>query len=204
MASRAGFKGGLERFGGGAGCDGIVPGTLFWLGAALLLFVCRLPALSFLVGVWLVGFAAVVWSVEYISPDLLGSGLLLLAVSGSLLAIRFQSKRGAIAAGAFWGLTYYAYAPLLSAVVISLVGFAWVAGWQKAKETRRWVVWQGGVALAVMLPWWIVLSLHYGGLTIGSVWGIDRAVAGVESTDAERYHPCFGRLNAPAEGRFSN
>ncbi len=55
-----------------------------------------------------------------------------------------------------------------------------------------------------MLPWGVVLSLHYGGLTIGSVWGIDRAVAGVESADAERYHPCFGRLNAPAEGRFSN
>lgn len=178
-------------------------GVLFWLGAALL-FVCRLSALSFLVGVWLVVFAAVVWSVEYISPDLLGSGLLLLAVSGSLLAIRFQSKRGAIAAGAFWGLTYYAYAPLLSAVVVSLVGFAWVVGWQKAKETRRWIAWQGGVALAVMLPWWVVLSLHYGGLTIGSVWEINRAVAGVESTDAERYHPCFVRLNAPAEGRFSN
>ncbi len=34
-------------------------GALFWLGATLLLFVCRLSALSFLVGVWLSSFAAV-------------------------------------------------------------------------------------------------------------------------------------------------
>ena len=179
-------------------------GALFWLGAALLLFVYRLPAASFLIGVWLAAFAAVVWSVEYIGPDLLGAALLLLAVSGSLAALRFRSRKGAITAGVFWGLVYYAYAPLLSAVVVSLIGFALVAGWQKAKEARRWIAWQAVVAVAVALPWWVVLSLHYGSPTIGSVWAIDRAVAGVEATDAERYHPCFGQLNAPAEGRLSN
>lgn len=35
-------------------------------------------------------------------------------------------------------------------------------------------------------------------------WGIDRAAARVESTDAERYHPCFERLNAPADGCLSD
>ena len=52
-----------------------------------------LSAMSFLIGVWLAGFAAVVWSVEYIGPDLLGAALLLLVVSGSLLAIRFRSRK---------------------------------------------------------------------------------------------------------------
>lgn len=179
-------------------------GALFWLGAALLLFVCRLPAASFLVGVWLASFAAVVWSVEYISPDHLGASLLLLAVSGSLAALRFRSKKGAIATGALWGLIYYAYAPLLAVVAVALGSFALVAGMQKAKEARQGIAWQAVIALAVALPWWVVLSLHYGSPTIGSVWAIDRAVAGVESTDAKRYHPCFGRLNAPAKGRLSN
>ncbi len=43
-----------------------------------------------------------------------------------------------------------------------------------------------------------------GGMIIGSLWGIDRAVARVESTDAERYHPCFEQLNAPADGCLSD
>lgn len=88
--------------------------------------------------------------------------------------------------------------------MVSLAGFALIAGWQKAKEARQRIARQATVALAVALPWWVVLSSHYGSPTIGSVWAIDRAVAGVESTDAKRYHPCFGRLNAPAKGRLSN
>lgn len=61
-------------------------------------------------------------------------------------------------------------AALLVVVVVSLAGFAWVAGWQKAREApAKGLRGQAAVALAVMSPWWIVLSPHYGSPTIGSV-----------------------------------
>lgn len=75
----------------------------------------------------------------------------------------------------FWGLVYYAYVSLLVVVVVSLAGFALVVFWQKAKEAHRWIAWRVAVALAVMSPWWVVLSLHYGGPNIGSVWAVERA-----------------------------
>ena len=81
--------------------------------------------------------------------------LLLLAVSSSLAALRFWSKKGAVAAGVL-GIGYYAYAPLLVVVVVSLAGFAWVAGGKRQGIAR-----QAAVALAVMSTWWIVLFLHH-------------------------------------------
>ncbi len=180
-------------------------GALFWVGSAALLFLSRLPARLFLVGIWLAAFAAVSWSVEHISPDLLGAALLLLGTAGTFAAVRFKSTKAAIAAGVLFGVVYYVYAPFFPVAMVSLAGFALAAKCRpdrKARGDHRFVALQGGVALAVMLPWWGVLSLHNGYPIIGSVWAIDRAVAG--PSDVERYHPCFGRLHPPAEGRLAD
>lgn len=133
----------------------------------------------------------------------LSGSLFWLGSATLLFAIRFRSRKGEVAAGGPLGISLLC----LCAVDGCCSGFAGgfcVGCWLAEDEgiAPMDCVAGGAVALAIALPWWVVLSSHYGGPSIGSVWAIDRAVAGVESTDAERYHPCFGRLNAPAEGRL--
>lgn len=134
---------------------GLSGALFFWLGAVMLLFVCRLPAMSFLIGVWLAAFAAGGLVCGVHQPRSFGRRFVVAGSFGFAGGASFSVKKGAIAAGAFWGLTCYAYAPLLSAAVVSLAGFALIAGWQKEKEARQ------GIAL----PWWVVLSSHYGSRT---------------------------------------
>ncbi|MCS1407234.1 MAG: hypothetical protein M2R45_00391 [Verrucomicrobia subdivision 3 bacterium] len=182
-----------------------ISGLLFWIAAVVLLFLTQIPARSLLIGAWLTAFAALPWSIEYISPDLLGAALLLLAIATTFYTVRFKSREAAIAAGLFWGLTYYAQAMLLPVIFISLLGFGLIGKLGSSDKTRTWlksIGLQTAVAVIIMVPWWTVLSLEYGRPTIGTVWKIDHAVAG--PPDVDRYHPCFGSFNPPSEGRLTN
>ena len=178
---------------------------LFWVASMATLFVCQLPIRALLLGAWLLSFAAIHWSVEYISPDLLAAGLLLAAIASSLFTFRVRHRGATILSGILWGSVYYANAMFLPAVVACLVGFS-IAGHFGTKENAKpWlptILTQSVIALLTMAPWWATLSKAYDRPTIGSVWAIDHAVAGPK--DIDRYHPCFGQFNPPSEGRISN
>ena len=98
-------------------------GFLFWIGSVALLFVTRTPIRALLLGAWLIAFAAIHWSVEYISPDLLAAALLLNAMAATIYTFRVRSRTINIVAGLLWGSVYYAHAMLLPVVVISLLAF---------------------------------------------------------------------------------
>ena len=179
-------------------------GALFWSASVGLLFVCGLSVRSLLIAAWLTAAVTLFWSIEHLSPDLLGAGLLLAALTLSLVAVRSTSWRATLGVGMSWAAVYYASALLLPAVVVSLIGFALLE--RLTSESNRVgcrrILAQMFVAWLAMLPWWGLLSWHYDRPTIGSVWAIDHAVAGPDEVD--RYHPCFGRFNVPAEGRLAN
>ena len=180
-------------------------GFAFWVGSLSLLLVCQVPIRSLLVGAWLIGLATLTWSIEYISPDLLAAALIVFASSLTLYTFRVRSIRVDLCAGLAWGLVYYANALLLPAAVLSLIGFGLLGQISNRPAARPWIrsiSTQAATMLLVMVPWWGVLSSTYNEFTIGSVWRIDRAVAGPD--DVNRYHPCFGDFNAPTEGRLSN
>ena len=178
---------------------------LFWMGSVAALFMCQLPIRALLCGAWLLSFAAIHWSVEYIGPDLLAGGLLLTAITLSLFTFRVRHRAANIIAGILWGSVYYANAMFLPAIVVCLIGFS-IAGKLGTQENAKpWlpsILSQCVIALLTMAPWWATLSNTYGKPTLGSVWAIDHAVAGPK--DIDRYHPCFGQFNPPSEGRITN
>ncbi len=180
-------------------------GLLFWVGSVALLFITRAPTRAILLGAWLVAIATVHWSVEYISPDLLAAAFLLNAMAATLYTFRIRSKAINVLAGLLWGSVYYAHAMLLPAVVISLLAFGIIGKIAAKPNTKPFLpslATQALIAVLSMLPWWALLSSTYKQATIGSAWAIEHAVAGPQ--DVDRYHPCFGQFNPPAEGRLAN
>jgi hypothetical protein len=180
-------------------------GLLLWIGTVSLLFVTKASIRALLSGAWLVAFAAIPWSTDYISPDLLAAALLVAAMATSIYTFRIRSTKGAIVSGVLWGLVYYSHGLLLPVVAISLLGLGFIGHFGSPKQSKSWgkqMLVQCLVAIVVMAPWWATLSATYKQPTIGSAWAIDHAVSGPQ--DVDRYHPCFGQFNPPAEGRLAN
>lgn len=180
-------------------------GFLFWFGSMFLFFVAKLPTRSFLAATWLATFVAVPWSIEYISPDLLGAALIVWATAFSFYSFRLRSMKTSLAAGVCWGLVYYANAMLLPVVIATLIGFGILGYIGAAYDPKAWLkstILQATLALVIMAPWWVVLNNAYGEFTLTSAWRINYAVAGPQGE--EQYHPCFLDFNPPAEGRLTN
>lgn len=180
-------------------------GLLFWIGSVALLFVTKASIRSLLTGSWLVVFAAILWSIDYISPDLLAAALLVTAMATCIYSFRVRSTKATIVAGFIWGLVYYSHGLLLPVIGLSLLGLGLAGHFGSKKQTKPWgklILIQSLVALVVMAPWWTILSSSYDRPTVGSAWAIDHAVSGPQ--DVDRYHPCFGQFNPPTEGRLAN
>ena len=179
-------------------------GLLFWLGCVAVLFLSRLSIRGFLIGAWLAALAALPWSVNNITPDLLGAALVLIAMAASAHAYATGSRASHVFAGIAWGASYYAQALLLPVVGASVVGIAllvWVSGAYSTSVALRGLWIQGLVAVLVMLPWWGTVSVKEGHPSVGTVWAINHAVVG--PNDIDRYHPGLSRLAPPDPGRLA-
>ncbi len=173
-------------------------GLLFWSGTVFLCGTLRLGPVPVLAAAWAACGMSVAWSVAWITPDLLGAALLVWAFALSLRARRPGFPKAALWAGACWAAMYYASAALLPAAAAVLGGL--LPSFRKRGLLGRWAL-LAALAAALMLPWWIALSLKRGAPSVGEVWRVERAVLG--PPDIDRYYPCFGRFSEPPPGRLS-
>lgn len=109
--------------------------VLFSLGCFRLLLGLGLGLRAALVGYALAAGASVLWSVEYISPDLLVSGLICLAVGEVSSARWAESWKTAVLAGVLWGGAYLAKAVAfpLAFGMSGLLALLWCA-----RQPGRW------------------------------------------------------------------
>jgi hypothetical protein len=156
-------------------------------------------------GLILVASASAWWSVQFITPDLLLSALVLFAASHMLRDEWRSAYRTAFLAGGFWGLAY-----LVKAIALPL-GFVAIAVHGGRLVWERKASWlaalrSGGATLIVMvviaLPWVLTLSAKYGQLTFSTAPPITHTLTG--PPDQDRYHPFARTFHQPAPGRVTS
>jgi len=179
-----------------------VSGMVFLLGGIAVLRAMVVPDQALGVGaVALLGFA-IAWSVRIMTPDLLVSGLLMMAVAAVLHPSWLTVKRRQIAAGIVFGVAYYAKTiglPLgLAFIVATGVWYAQTGGGARAAMTAA--ARTGMVMLLVAAPWIGVLSAKSGTPTFGTSGAINFAIAGPSYHGT---HPAFTTFYAPREGRVT-
>ena len=178
--------------------------VVFAWGSRAVLRRLSLPPLAEHIGFALSALCSVYWSVEYISPDLLASGLLGFAASHLLRPDWPDSQRRARLAGWFFGLAYLAKAVALPLAMLAtaLGAVLWSARggctWRRvsASLAATWLA-----CSLVVAPLVTILSVHYGRLTVSTSARIAHAVAG--PAEVERYHPYARTFHQPAPGRVT-
>ncbi len=184
----------------------VMAGTamVYLAGGAAFLRALGLPRPATLAGSALAALAAVAWSVEFISPDLLVAGLMLLALAVWLKANADGANRRALLAGGLWGVAYLAKAVALplAAGWGALTAAAW---WWRRREPvatlGRRLLLMGGACALVAAPWIATLSLKYGRFTFSTSARAAHAVVGPK--DQDRYHPFARQLYHPEPGRIT-
>ena len=179
--------------------------VVFALGCLALFRALGLERRAVLIGF---GFAAgnsVLWSVEYISPDLLQAGLICLAVSQMLSAAWLERRRATLLAGATWGLAYLAKAiglPLALGASAALAALWAIARPERRRQAAAALALTYAAFLVVAGPWIAVLSAKYGQFTFSTTARIAHAVVGPPTVD--RYHPTMRTLHKPEPGRLTS
>lgn len=191
--------------------------VLFCLGAQSLFARLGFSGWMPVCAVFAVAASALGWSAEYISPDLLLGGLVLLAVSVTIgIAGRGSKKAGpAIGAGILWGLAYHTKAiafPLALVLIPGIHLLQWLSpagggnvtdgGRGDFRHQLKSFVIAMGCFLLISSPWITVLSSKYGHLTFSTTGKIAHAIVG--PNDRDRSHP-FGRMiHTPEPGRVTS
>jgi hypothetical protein len=177
--------------------------VLFVFGCIAIFRSLCLPPVALLVGTWLAALATVLWSVEYIGPDLLMSGLFGLAL-GQMLRVRWCTSRlTPWLTGVLCGMAYLAKAIALPATVSCCVGvgvlwaFSYRLPWRQVSQSVGLTLL--GCAL-VAGPWIAVLSWKYQTPTFSTSGAIAHAIVGPE--DVQRRHPFRRIFHHPETGRL--
>lgn len=183
----------------------IFSALVFWGGCLAVFQAFRLPRKWVRTGAALAAAAGLYWSVQFITPDLLLSGLIGMAFSQTCRAPGFGSRGASAFAGILWGLAYLAKAVALPLAVLTIASLAWQA--PKDRAQRRGAVWGnlGVLALCFGLlagPWVLTLSLKYRKLTFSTTPAISHTLTG--PPDAPRYHPFARTLGPPEPGRITS
>ncbi|MGH6919976.1 MAG: hypothetical protein ACREJ0_19990 [Geminicoccaceae bacterium] len=179
--------------------------VIFLIGALQLYRAIRLSLLELTVAAVLTSLFSVPWSVSFITPDLLMSGLLLLGLACSLAVRPDGSGTRPFGAGLLYGLAYLAKPvalPVSIGVILGLSALRAASGaatWSAAKRSAALSL--AGLAL-ISLPWIVVLSVHYGAPTFSTSGLINHAIVG--PTGADRGHPTFRTHHVPESGRITS
>ena len=179
--------------------------VLFLWGSHQMFVALQLPERWQFPGLILAALASAWWSVQFITPDLLFSALVLFASSHMVREEWRNNYRAACLAGGFWGLAYLVKAIALPlgflAIAVCCGRLVWErkASWQAALRS-------GGATLIVMvviaLPWVLTLSAKYGQLTFSTAPPITHTLTG--PPDKERYHPFARTFHQPPPGRITS
>jgi hypothetical protein len=181
----------------------VLSALIFQAGCVTLLRAVNLPKWSAIGAALITALASIFWSAEYLSPDLLLTGILL-ATWGILFSDRWwQKPRWAVIAGVLWGIAYLTKAvafPLALGTTVLWAGFKLAL-----KADRKRLFQAAGITLAVFavtaLPWLITLSGKYGHFTFSTSGSINHSIVGPK--DVDRYHPVFRTLHQPEAGRVT-
>lgn len=111
-------------------------GLVFWWGCVGLFGAVGLPERGRILGTWAVVLATVYWSVRFLTPDLLVSGLTCAALATMLGGGWCANRTKAVRAGALWGVAYLAKAVALPLAVLdgAVITMLW---WTRLKELGR-------------------------------------------------------------------
>ncbi len=178
--------------------------VVFWLGSVALFRSLKMPASGQLLGAWLIALQTILWSVEYISPDLLVSGLMALSLA-LMIGPRWTEHRPTqIAAGVCWAFAYFAKAvafPLAIGICLAVFGIKWVLGKSQPKPPFRSLAVTLLPFALVAAPWITVISLKYQTPTFSTSGRINHAIVGPK--DMDRYHPFVRQFHQPEPGRVT-
>jgi hypothetical protein len=194
------------------GCPLLAVGRVFMgISAVVFLFGCvsiyrafNLPEKWVRTGAILAALAGLYWSVQFITPDLLLSGLMGFAVSRMLGRDGWSSAPVSVAAGVLWGLAYLTKAVAFPLALLAMMAFGGLAFREKPLERRRLLRHLGMTLLAFGLaasPWVLTLSLKYRALTVSSSARISHTLTGPPEVD--RYHPFARGFYRPEPGRVT-
>ena len=183
--------------------------VVFLLGSAALFRAVRLPASGQVIGTCVVAVASIYWSVEYISPDLLMSGLISLAVARMIVPDYANNRRSQLTAGAWWGLAYLAKPvafPLALVVSALLVALHLVVRSADRKQCLR-ALGLTLLAFAVVAgPWVLTLTVKYHRSTFSTSGRINHAIVGPQAADrspSQGLHPFTSSFHKPDPGRLT-
>jgi hypothetical protein len=185
-----------------------ISAIIFWLGCVAVYRIFPLPKAPRALGAWLAALAAIGWSVRFITPDLLASGLICFAIARTIRTQQWDGTKTWIApalAGTLWGLAYLAKAIALPFALVFICGTTLLEYRLRSADTARMIrcLFLTLLTLAlVAAPWVAVLSLKYHTLTFSTTARIAHAVAGPH--DLTRQHPFAMQFHRPEAGRITS
>ncbi|UCF66027.1 MAG: hypothetical protein JSV80_09445 [Acidobacteriota bacterium] len=181
----------------------VISSIVFFTGCASVFRALHVSRTAFVVGISIVALTSANWVVT-LTPDLLMSGLLLLAIS-RILSRRWASSRSTqAAAGLLGGTAYWGKAvafPLFIENVLAL-GALWMLARLASPRAVVRAAFTTLLCFAVLAaPWVLTLSIKYGEPTFSTSGKIAHAAAG--PSDMERYNPYRRVYHVPDPGRIS-
>ena len=178
-----------------------ISAVVFLLGSVSIYRSLQIGPVEVILATWITALASIYWSVEFITPDLLLSGLVCLATSQMLSPKWGESRRAQFLAGILFGTAYLAKAvafPLTLGLSFSIASLSVIVRRMNPKIALRNLGITFAGFLLVAVPWVLVLSLKYGHLTISTSAKIAHAIVGPSSHGD---HPFV--FYTPENGRFS-
>ncbi len=178
---------------------------VFLTGSVAVYRAFKLPEKWVATGGILTSSCALYWSVRFMTPDLLLSGLIALAMSFSIREDSHESARNGIWAGILWGLAYLAKAVAFPLAILTTLIFGGLA--LRKKQPERYVcLRKTALTLAcfglIAGPWVLILSHKYSYPTFSTSARISHAITG--PSDLERYHPFATTFHRPEPGRVTS
>ncbi|MCA9497847.1 MAG: hypothetical protein KC588_01500 [Nitrospira sp.] len=182
-----------------------VSAIVYLMGCLAIFRVLGIGSSAMFVALGIVVFMSVHWAVQGITPDLLMSGILCLAISRTLHPEWCDKPSVQFSAGLLFGAAYLAKAPGLPFAFILIVaaGLLWTVCQQVSltHALRSAVITIVGLML-IAGPWILILSLKYGKPVFSTSAGISHAVMG--PAGIRRGHPTFSDFLIPEQGRLSS
>jgi hypothetical protein len=182
--------------------------VLFLLGSIAVFHSFQMPSSALVISAWIVALASVGWSVSRdanLTPDLLMSGLMCLAVSRMIAATWAQRLSTQLFAGLLFGLAYLAKAvalPIAFGLGLAVAALWIIAQLADFKTVAKSLAFTWLALLLTALPWITVLSAKYHGVVISTSARINHAIVG--PPDVERGHLSSRMFHKPEPGKLSS
>jgi hypothetical protein len=180
-----------------------ISAIVFLMGCMAIFRIMGIRSFAMFAALGIVVFFSVRWAIQGITPDLLMSGILCLAISRIMHPDWCDKPSVQFSAGLIFGAAYLAKAVALplSFILIIVAGCLWTIC-QQTGPTRalRSVAITCIGLLLIAGPWILVLSFKYERPVFSTSAGISHAVL----NPSKRGHPAFKNFHIPVQGRFSS